>query len=118
MDLSITAVNIAQKKFPDIIFRTCDLNNVDDVIQSMHEPVVDLIVICETLSYLKNWEKLLEQLSCHCRYIIISLFIPDNPIGFVKSSKDLIEEISKKYRIIEIVSTAKSKKCVVFAEGQ
>ncbi len=43
----------------------------------------------ELLSYLENWRQVIERLSNSATYLFITLYLPDEPIGFVKSLEDL-----------------------------
>jgi len=49
---------------------------------------------------------------------MISLFIPKDPIGFIKSEDDLTTEISKSFQIIEHISLNTSNFVIVFAKGK
>ena len=49
---------------------------------------------------------------------MISLYVPENPIGFIKSEDDLINEISKSFDIIEHISLNITNFVVVFAKGK
>jgi hypothetical protein len=47
---------------------------------------------------------------------MVSLFIPKNPIGFVKTAKELELEICKYYEIIESVRLAKLEFIIIFGK--
>jgi len=49
---------------------------------------------------------------------MISLYIPENPIGFIKSENDLVNEISKSFDIIEHISLNTTNFVIVFAKGK
>ena len=49
---------------------------------------------------------------------MISLYIPENPIGFIKSEDDLVSEINKSFEIIEHISLNTTNFVVVFAKGK
>ena len=49
---------------------------------------------------------------------MISLYIPDNPIGFIKSKGELVNEVSKSFKVIEHISLNTSGFVIVFAKGQ
>ena len=44
------------------------------------------------------------------------MFIPDNPIGFIKSEEDLLNEIEKNFEIIESLHLRKRKFVIIFAK--
>lgn len=47
---------------------------------------------------------------------MISLYIPKNPIGFVKSENELVKEIEKNFKVIEYISLNKTNFVIVFAK--
>ena len=49
---------------------------------------------------------------------MISLYIPENPIGFVKSEDELVSEIAKLFNIIEHISLNTRNCVIVFAKGK
>ncbi len=58
---------------------------------------VELIFTSELLSYIKNWRELLDEISKTAKYLMVSLFIPPNPIGFIKSERELLEHIESSF---------------------
>ena len=98
LDISPTALERARARYPDIEFKTADVQAPDWLIDR-DEPV-DLIVCTEVLSYIKKWPQLLTKLSKITKYLIINLYIPDNPIGFVKSPDDLQNRLSVDFDLI------------------
>ncbi len=79
---------------------------------------VDLTFSSECLSYLRNWKALLEIVSHYSKYLLISLYIPNNPIGFVKSETELVENVEKYFEILEVVSLRKTNFRVIFARSK
>ena len=59
----------------------------------------DLIVCLEVLSYIKLYEDQLRKFSNMGAYIYLSLYIPTNPIGFVKSIDNLITSVDLYFNI-------------------
>ncbi len=53
----------------------------------------------ELLSYLENWRQVIERLSNATTYLYISLYLPDEPIGFVKSFDDLRAALAQHWDI-------------------
>lgn len=49
---------------------------------------------------------------------MISLYIPENPIGFIKDEKELVEEIANNFEIIEYISLKKTNFVIVFAKNK
>lgn len=117
IDISKTAIDIATERFQDIDFVATDVNDLkkfQEFIESYG--TFDLIFTSEVFSYIENWQKLLCELSQITEYFMISLYIPENPIGFVKSEKDLIEEVEKYFNIIEHISLNTTSFVIVFAK--
>ena len=61
----------------------------------------DITIVLETLSYIEDWKKVISDISTFSLYIYISLYIPLNPIGFVKSQEDLVQHVQKYFSILE-----------------
>ncbi|MFC1814787.1 class I SAM-dependent methyltransferase [Thermodesulfobacteriota bacterium] len=115
IDISKTALKRAQDKFSDIHFEHADITNFNS---SFYKCAYDLIVVKEALSYLQNWGRVLEELSLIGKYILISLFIPENPIGFVKSERDLAKEVEKHFEIAEKISAQKGRFTIIFGRSR
>lgn len=117
LDISQTAVNIAQERFPDIDFLSTDVNQIENFSSLMNKMGgVNLVFTSEVLSYIENWKELLIEISKSSEYFMISLYIPENPIGFVKSENDLVEEIEKNFEVIEHISLNTTNFVIVFAK--
>jgi len=93
IDVSPTAIKKANIRFKNIDFFVGDIKT--DVILKHY----DLIVLKEILSYVDNWRKTIKDLSKISKYLFVSLDLPEFPNGFVKSFKELEEEITKYYEI-------------------
>jgi len=59
----------------------------------------DLIVCLEVLSYIELYEDQLRKFSNMGQYLYLSLYIPTNPIGFVKSMENLITSVDLYFNI-------------------
>lgn len=116
IDISETAVNIAKERFPDIDFVTLDVNNTGNF-NEISESIggANLVFSSEVFSYIENWKDLLQEISNTTAYFLISLYIPENPIGFVKSESELVEEVNKYFYIIENISLNLSNFVIIFA---
>ena len=44
------------------------------------------------------------------------VYIPENPIGFVKSENDLVEEIAKNFDVVEHISLNTTNFVIIFAK--
>ncbi len=59
----------------------------------------NLIVCLEVLSYIELYKEQLEEFSNMSEYIYISLYIPKNPIGYVKNKQDLLSAVNLYFNI-------------------
>jgi len=117
IDISKTAVDFARERYPDIEFEVADVNNLDEfdnIVSKIKD--INLIFTSEVFSYIENWKDLLKRMSQTTEYFLISLYIPNNPIGFVKNEDELVNEISKNFKIIEHISLHKSQFIIIFAK--
>ncbi len=115
LDLSKTAIQRATVRYPDIVF--CQA----DVAKPEWTRIVgggfDLIVCLEVLSYIKEWPRLIQDFARLGVYILIKLFIPDNPIGYVKSMDELTREFSKSMSIIEDIRLINRRHIILFGRS-
>jgi trans-aconitate methyltransferase len=119
VDISQTAINIVKERFPDIDFICTDVNNIKNYTSLIDKMGgVNLVFTSEVFSYIENWKELLSSISRTTEYFMISLYIPENPIGFIKSEQDLVNEIDKSFEIIEHISLNTTNFVVVFAKGK
>ena len=95
MDISETAIEKARAKYRDIDFKVLSVNEL----MSTQKEQYDLVIMKEILSYLENWKEVIKYASKITKYIFISLYLPSNPIGFVKSFDSLKDEIVKHFSI-------------------
>lgn len=122
IDISDTAVSIAKSRFPDIAFTKCDLNGLDNLRQHLaedryfRESSIDLVFSAECLSYIEDWKSLIAFSSTVSRYMMITLYIPPNPIGYVKSPEDLEQIFGEHFRIVESIWMNRSRFMILFGE--
>lgn len=117
IDISPTAIAIASERFPDIDFLALDVGNISDLRRLQEsQGQIDLIFTSEVFSYIENWKELLGEVAKITEYFMISLYIPENPIGFVKSESELVNEISKYFNIIEHITLNTRHFVIVFAQ--
>lgn len=107
IDLSHTAIQKAQTAFPQIDFRVLDAQRIESIGRTF-----DLIVVMEILSYLEDWQAFLERCSRMTSYLFIKLYVPPEPIGFVKSFDELTREVEKHFEMVTHV-TLKIESCVL-----
>lgn len=110
-DISPTAVVKAQARFPDISFDTLDIS---DQIKLKSLPPSDLTVIMETLSYIEHWASVIENVPSS--FLLVSLYIPDDPIGFVKTREQLVDTFRQFYRVIHHVEVVSKSRTILFGK--
>ncbi len=93
IDISGTAIKKAKAKFPDIEFKVKSIEKLE------FKKKFDLVILMEILSYLKNWNEVIKKVAQISKYIYITLYLPPNPIGFVKSFDELRNELYQYYDI-------------------
>ena len=120
VDISPTAINLAGEKFPDISFQTLnlsDINSLESFLDSENKKEkIDLIFCAEMFSYLENWKDVIKCISHQSEYFYTTLFIPENPIGFVKTKEDFVDCIEENFEIIESVYLQKIRFNLVLAK--
>lgn len=112
MDGSPTAVRRASESFPDIQFECLDVRDIATLGSGF-----DLIVVMGTLAYVEHWPALIEVLATMTRALYVAEVIPPNPIGFVKSSSDLIEVVDRLFTITTKI-LLNDDQCLLFAESR
>ncbi len=85
VDISPTAIDRAKASFPDINFVCSDISEF--VIKEKSK--FDLVVIMGTLAYIENYKEVLSHVKNLTKWILVAEYIPDDPIGYVKSIPDL-----------------------------
>jgi SAM-dependent methyltransferase len=116
LDISQTAVNTAKSCFPDIEFEVMDVNNIAamrDFLEFIKQ--IDLVFCSECFSYLENWRSIVGLLPRYTQYLLVSTFIPDDPIGFIKSRDELETTINNSFDIIEAVQLKCTQSHIVLA---
>ena len=109
VDISSAAIKKARAKHPEIQFVVGDSEFFKT------DQQFAIVIALEVFSYLENWKEVLADISNCCKYFLISLYIPPNPIGFVKSFDELIFEIST-YFSIKTKLIANDECIIVFGE--
>lgn len=124
IDVSETAIRIAKERFSDIEFEICDVNKIGNLTNMILENIgsakytIDLIFTSEVFSYIENYKELLKEISKCCKYFMISLYIPQNPIGFVKSKESLLEEVKLSFDVIEYIYLNIANFVIIFAKAK
>jgi SAM-dependent methyltransferase len=95
IDTSPTAVQKARARDPRIDFRVAD---VAAFAAGCHE-TFDLVVIRDVLSYIEAWPELIRLIARIGRSLFLSLSLPPDPIGFVKSFDDLRSVVARDFTV-------------------
>jgi len=120
IDISETAIKIARERYPDIDFLSCNISNINNYLKLLDNfrGGVELVVCSEVLSYLSNWRELIQAISMTTRFFLVSLYLPFDPIGFVKSAEELKSEIMKYFDLKEYIVLEVSRFYIVFARSK
>lgn len=103
-DLSETAVKKAKSRFPAIDFFAASSSDL----MREHKKQYDLVVLMEILSYISDWQDFIKYISEITQYCLITLYIPQNPIGFIKNFEALANEVGKHFNVEKEVVVDKS----------
>ena len=124
VDVTPTAVDCTIR-YPDVQFEACDINDkkfmvfLDDEYGLLSNGGgIDLVFASQTFSYLSNWKMLVNDLSKRTRHLLISLYLPKEPIGFVKSSDDLMIENCAHFNMLEVVNQKVARHNILFCENK
>lgn len=117
IDVSKTAIKRAKATFADISFNCVDLTKDSFNKMPLFSKQYDLIVFMEVLSYLPNWSDVIKEFSQIGDYILITLDIPENPIGYVKSKESLKSVVQRYYVIIDELYLFRFRKTILFCKS-
>jgi 2-polyprenyl-3-methyl-5-hydroxy-6-metoxy-1,4-benzoquinol methylase len=95
VDISATAVEKASARWPDVSFRVGTVDNLHQVADGRFE----LVIAMEILSYLEDWREALGRFARMGDRVFLSLYVPPDPIGFVKSFDELREEVVRSFEV-------------------
>jgi trans-aconitate methyltransferase len=84
-DVSPTAVRTAQGRYPWIDFRLLDRPLAEELAGERFE----LACALEVLSYMPDWRHALAVLADHADRLLVALYLPNEPAGFVGSFDEL-----------------------------
>jgi len=77
---------------------------------------VDCVTCLETLSYIEKWRGVIKDFSLIGRYVLLKLFIPDNPIGYVKNEDEFVSECNKYFDIVEYIEYISNQMIIIFGK--
>jgi SAM-dependent methyltransferase len=100
IDISETAVETAQRNFPGMEFIHGDVQtgeDLADLVSSQSANNFDLFFSSQTLSYMQDWRGIIEQATENFRSVLIVLYLPPDPIGYIKSFGGLVDEVWRNF---------------------
>jgi SAM-dependent methyltransferase len=109
IDVSETAVLTARERFPNMEFVLADIqtsHDLSEVISKCHLVDRDLFFSCQTLSFMHDWKGIIEEVTKSFTTVLIILYIPDNPIGYIKSFGGLVDEVGRNFGEISCMYSA------------
>ena len=119
LDIAPTALDIARERYPDIEFIPMDLSNLG-MLEAFLEALPPsngkrLIFTAELLSYMENWKELIALIARYTDFFMSHLYLPPDPIGFVKTHDELSAVIGEHFNIEEEILLKKSSFQITFA---
>jgi 2-polyprenyl-3-methyl-5-hydroxy-6-metoxy-1,4-benzoquinol methylase len=94
IDGSATAIEKARARHPAVEFRQLGADRLSELAPERF----DLVLAMELLSYLEGWREVLAEIASMTELLYLTLYIPPDPIGFVKSFDELREEVGRHFR--------------------
>lgn len=116
IDISETAIETARGRYPDLEFIPLDVRR--DPLPGDATTPFDVTVCLETLSYVEGWRALLSSIARCSRRALVALYLPENPIGFVKTFDELVAEFSSHFRIEEHIHLVRRRHLVLFGSSK
>lgn len=113
VDRSETAIAEARARFPDVEWVCSTISAYLD-----RADLCDLVVIREVLSYIEGWRRVLADCSRLARYLLVGLYLPPAPIGFVGSHAELRREIDDRYSVVEAVVMPRRRMAIYLCESR
>ena len=112
IDVSETAVAVARDRYRNVEFRQVDLaaGPLDETVGSGF----DLLVCLETLSYLESWREQIRAFARAARHALVGLYLPAEPIGFVKTPDDLARAFADSFAVIDEVRLETRRQVLLF----
>ena len=127
LDISQEAVSIASRRYNNIQFFMADIkhSNLTNILnKNLHNidnegvATVDCIVCLETLSYIENWKRLIRDFSALGKFALIKLYIPDDPIGYVKNGDEFVSEFNIHFNIVEHIKFVSRGIIILFGKSK
>ena len=99
-DVSQTALTAARQRDPHVAYTKLPDPSLYSLVQFLFKSRqelghIDVIVMSQVLSYIQEWKPLIETVCSYSAGVCVSLYLPENPIGFVKTWDEVCDEISR-----------------------
>lgn len=98
-DISETALSVARERDPHVAYTKLPDSSVYSLVQFLFKSRqelghIDIIVMSQVLSYIQEWKSLIDVVFACSNGVCISLYLPENPIGFVKEWNDVCDMVA------------------------
>jgi 2-polyprenyl-3-methyl-5-hydroxy-6-metoxy-1,4-benzoquinol methylase len=99
-DVSGTALSIARVRDPHVAYTQLPDASVYSLVQFLFRSRqelghIDVVVMSQVLSYINEWKNLIDIVFAYSAGVCVSLYLPENPIGFVKDWSEVCEVIER-----------------------
>jgi SAM-dependent methyltransferase len=94
VDMSAAAIRKARAAYREVEFRR-------QTVQQALAPkkTWDLIVMAEILSYVRDWPTVLRSAATRGTSVFVSLYLPENPMGYIKTFSEFREVFSRWFSV-------------------
>jgi predicted TPR repeat methyltransferase len=99
-DVSETALSIARARDPHVAYTQLPDASVYSLVQFLFKSRqelghIDVVVMSQVLSYIDEWKNLIDIVFAYSSGVCVSLYLPENPIGYVKDWSEVCEVIER-----------------------
>lgn len=116
VDVSPTALATAADRLPDARLLAADLS-APDAWPDLGGPF-DVATTLELLSYLERWPEALAAMSRVAKQALVSLYLPADPIGFVKTPEVLAETFARYFEPAHDIRLRTSGHIILFGASR
>lgn len=94
VDMSVAAIRKAKAAYREVEFRRQTARQVLG-----QKKTWDLIVMAEVLSYVREWQTVLRLAARRGKSVFVSLYLPENPMGYIKTFSEFRDVFSRWFSI-------------------
>jgi len=117
IDISKEAIRKAKISYPTVKFQVYDTKDIEKLGQ-FFERKFELTVLWEVLSYMTNWKDVIKACGKISNYCFISLYLPNNPIGCIKSFDSLKMEFATYFETIVEILFVHNNRLILFGKNR